>query len=221
MLPDPGTGAGRLIALRHGRSAWNVDRRFTGRVDVDLSAEGRIEAAEAAESLSWAGVRPQLVVTSGLRRTRLTAEILVGACGWDDVPVRASRDLDERDHGVLEGCTPDEAAAQFGADAVREWRRSAYGGPPSGETFEQVACRVRRSWAALVAPELARGGTVLVVGHGTSLRALLVAALGTPVETAARIEIPTGVPAEIIGAAGPRRADDTWPALVRELPCGS
>jgi 2,3-bisphosphoglycerate-dependent phosphoglycerate mutase len=216
-----GAGPGRLIALRHGRSAWNVDGRFTGRVDVDLAAEGRIEAAEAAEALRWAEVRPDLVVSSSLRRTRQTAEILVAACGWPDVPVQSEPDLDERDHGVLEGHTLAEAATRFGIDAVRGWRRSAHGGPPSGETFDQVLSRVRRCWTDLLEPRLDRGATVLVVGHGTSMRALLAVALGTPAETAARIEIPTGVPAEILGDAGRRRLDDAWPSLVRGSPCGA
>jgi 2,3-bisphosphoglycerate-dependent phosphoglycerate mutase len=202
----PSEPPGRLIALRHGCSTWNAAGRFTGSADVDLSDEGRCEATEAGLVLRRAAIQPALVVSSSLRRARRSAEIVDEVCGWSARLVVTS-DLDERDHGVLEGLTLSEAEAEFGAQAVRGWRRTGLGGPPSGESFGDVLARVRRAWEAVIEPVLEQGRTVAVVGHGTSLRCLLVAS-GAPTEIACEFEVPRARPARIT------RPEGRWQPLV-------
>jgi 2,3-bisphosphoglycerate-dependent phosphoglycerate mutase len=191
---DAGRGRGRLVALRHGRSEWNVTGRFTGSVDVGLSLDGRREARAAARALIETGIDPDLVVTSSLQRTIETGAILVDGCGWTGMRVVSTADLDERGHGVLEGLTRGEAEERFGVAAVRSWRRSAHAGPPSGESFGDDVVRVRRAWSAIVLPALGAGQDVVVVAHGTSMRALLVVAGALPTARAARTEVETAQP---------------------------
>jgi 2,3-bisphosphoglycerate-dependent phosphoglycerate mutase len=199
----PAEELGRLIAVRHGCSTWNATGRFTGSADVDLAPLGRDEAFDAGRVLAGAGVEPALVVSSALRRAHKTAGIIADLCSPRPELVRTA-DLDERDHGVLEGLTHHEAEVRFGVEQVRAWRRTDEGGPPSGESFAQVVTRVRRAWSGVIAPALLQGSTVVVVGHGTSLRGLLVAA-GAPSQAASRFEVPRAQPAEVglvIGEAG-------------------
>lgn len=201
-----GEHGGELIAVRHGCSIWNASGRFTGAADVGLSAEGQQEATEAAQVLRQTGVQPSLIVTSALTRARDTAEIIRQVCGWSSRVV-VTRGLDERDHGVLEGLTHAQAEQEFGAEHVRVWRRTGAGRPPQGESFQDVLARVENVWATLIRPELDADRTVIVVGHGTSLRCLLVAA-GESVERASRFEVPRAQPAFV------RRPSGAWEPVV-------
>jgi 2,3-bisphosphoglycerate-dependent phosphoglycerate mutase len=202
-----GDHPGLLVAVRHGCSIWNAADRFTGSADVDLAPEGQREAMEAGLILREANVQPTLLLTSTLRRARFTAEIISEACEWSP-RYAATAALDERDHGVLEGLTHQEAEERFGTERVRAWRRTGTGGPPRGESFADVLTRVERAWATLVQPELDADRTVVVVGHGTSVRCLLVAAGGS-IERASRFEVPRAQPALI------RRPNGRWEPLLR------
>jgi 2,3-bisphosphoglycerate-dependent phosphoglycerate mutase len=193
----------RLVVLRHGQSIWNAEKRFTGRADVDLDLTGVRQAMRCAETLSQCGVLPDTAHASPLTRAYRTAEILLAAMGLREVAVTRSSELSERHYGALQGMTQREAVFRFGADQVARWRRSLDGRPPQqagscgvgarSESFADVRERVHRYWQDAICPQLACSRTVLVVGHGTSVRALLCELEGLPEREAASVEVPTGV----------------------------
>ncbi|WP_084151996.1 2,3-bisphosphoglycerate-dependent phosphoglycerate mutase [Nocardioides halotolerans] len=195
--------AARLVLMRHGRSLWNAEQRFTGWADVDLDHLGVCEAVAAAERLRTDGVRPTVVHSSKLVRAARTADIVVQTLGLVDVCVERSWRLNERHYGALQGMTLAEANRRFGSERVARWRRSAAARPPQptdegrpvrAESFADVVERVEPWWRFRVVPALQRGTTVLVVAHGTTVRALLRHVESLDNEAAARVEVPTGRP---------------------------
>ncbi len=186
-----------LVLLRHGQSQWNLENRFTGFHDIDLSDAGREEAAEAGKRLAKAGIRFDQVFTSTLQRARNTAEIALENCGQQDLLKTIIRhdDLRERDYGDLTGLNKDDTRKKYGEDQVHIWRRSYDVQPPGGESLQDVVeKRVRPYYTAQIRPLLDAGKNVLVAAHGNSLRALLIIlGVETP-ETINQAELPTGVP---------------------------
>jgi 2,3-bisphosphoglycerate-dependent phosphoglycerate mutase len=181
-----------LILLRHGQSQWNLENRFTGWVDVPLSAKGEEEARAAGEKLR--GRRIDLLYTSPLKRAIDTATIALDAAGI--APPLTVRDaaLNERMYGDLQGLNKAEAAARWGDAQVKLWRRSYDVRPPGGESLADTAARVLPYWDAHILPDLRAGKNVLVVAHGNSLRALVMHLDGLSREQVLELEIPTGVP---------------------------
>jgi len=114
----------RLILLRHGQSQWNLDNRFTGWVDVDLTAEGEAQARRAGEQIAAAGFRPAVMFTSVLKRATRTGALALESAGLRDVPVINDWRLNERHYGGLTGLNKAETAATHGEDQVKIWRRS-------------------------------------------------------------------------------------------------
>lgn len=188
--------AGSLVVLRHGQSTANASRTFTGLLDVDLTERGGEQARAAAHLLAADGVRPDLVVTSPMRRAARTTELVVEAGGLQDVPVRASWRLAERDYGSLTGVGKSEARARYGPEGYVTVRRTLDGDPGpatdgqregwppayrdagsglpvpgAGETLRDVVRRVEPLWHEVRAT-VTDGATVMVVAHGNSLRAL-------------------------------------------------
>lgn len=186
-----------LVLLRHGQSQWNLENRFTGFKDIDLSDLGREEATEAGKKLAAAGIEFDAVFTSTLQRAYHTAEIALKEAGQSDLYriVIKEDDLRERDYGDLTGLNKDETKAKFGEEQVQIWRRSYDVQPPGGESLQDVVeKRVRPYYNLEIKPLLEQGENILVAAHGNSLRALLIIIGAETPETINKSEIPTGSP---------------------------
>ena len=209
----------RLILLRHGQSQWNLDNRFTGWVDVDLTAEGEAQARRAGEQIASAGFKPAVMFTSVLKRATRTGALALDAAGLRDVPVVNDWRLNERHYGGLTGLNKAETAATHGEDQVKIWRRSydipppplAPGGEwdfagdaryagqaiPDTESLKTTLDRVLPYWNEAIAPRLKAGEDVLIAAHGNSLRAIVKHLFAVPDDQIVGVEIPTGNPLEI------------------------
>lgn len=186
-----------LVLLRHGQSQWNLENRFTGFHDIELSDLGREEAAGAGRRLKALGVKFDAAFTSTLKRAGNTAEIALKNAGQEDLIAKLVRhdDLRERDYGDLTGLDKDETRAKYGDEQVHIWRRSYDVRPPGGECLEDVVeKRVRPYYEANIRQLLGDGKNVLVAAHGNSLRALLIILGAETPETINKAEMETGVP---------------------------
>ncbi len=186
-----------LVLLRHGQSQWNLENRFTGFKDVDLSDLGREEAKGAGERLKNASIQFNQAFTSTLKRAMHTAEIALTEAGQSHLIHTMVRhdDLRERDYGDLTGLDKDETRAKYGDEQVHIWRRSYDVAPPGGECLQDVVeKRVRPYYEANIKPLLDEGKNILVAAHGNSLRALLIIIGAETPETINAAEMETGVP---------------------------
>jgi 2,3-bisphosphoglycerate-dependent phosphoglycerate mutase len=214
----------QLVLLRHGQSQWNAENLFTGWYDVALTELGEHEARESGRLLADHGdLDLRVLHTSLLTRAIRTAELALGAAQLSWLPVRRHWRLNERHYGALQGLNKKETTEEFGATQVKEWRRS-YGTPPppaergsqhdpagdpryrdiprdllpTTECLADVVSRALPYWYDAIVPDLlsegARGGAVLVVAHGNSIRALRKHIDQIADEEIAELEIPTGIP---------------------------
>lgn len=181
-----------LTLLRHGESQWNLENRFTGWVDVDLSGKGEAEAVRAGTVL--ANVPIDMVFTSVLMRAIRTADLALTEAGRTALPVMRDQALNERHYGDLQGLNKAETAEKFGAEQVHVWRRSFDVAPPGGESLKDTKARVMPYYEAQIEPRLKEGSNILVVAHGNSLRALIMHIEGLTPDEILKTEIPTGVP---------------------------
>jgi 2,3-bisphosphoglycerate-dependent phosphoglycerate mutase len=211
--------AGQLVMLRHGQSQWNLDNRFTGWVDVDLSPAGRDEARRAGRLLAAEDFRFAIAYTSRLQRAIKTLWIALAEMDqtWVDV-VRHWR-LNERHYGALQGLDKAETAARHGDEQVHIWRRSYDTPPPpmvtddpghprfdprykhldarvlpAAESLADTLARVMPFWHDAIAPRLLAGDDVLVAAHGNSLRALVKYLDDVDDDVIPGLNIPTGIP---------------------------
>ncbi|MGH3753087.1 MAG: phosphoglyceromutase [Pseudonocardiaceae bacterium] len=207
---------GTLVLLRHGESEWNAKNLFTGWVDVPLSMRGEREAVRSGELLGAAGLRPDVLHTSLLRRAISTAHLALDIADRHWIPVRRDWRLNERHYGALQGKDKTQIREEYGDEQFALWRRS-YGTPPPpiepGSEFSQdgdpryadvdvprtecladVVARMLPYWESSIVPDLSAGRTVLVVAHGNSLRALIKNLDGIDEQAIAGLNIPTGVP---------------------------
>lgn len=182
----------RLTLLRHGESQWNLENRFTGWVDVDLSPKGEQEAQRAGELLKEVPV--DVVFTSVLQRAIRTAEITCAAAGHTGLPVHRDQALNERHYGDLQGLNKAETAEKYGAEQVHVWRRSYDVPPPNGESLKDTQARVAPYFREHIIPMLRQGKNVLVVAHGNSLRSLVMFVEHLSPEAILKTEIATGEP---------------------------
>jgi len=186
-----------LVLLRHGQSQWNLENRFTGFYDIDLSEKGRDEARDAGRRLKAAGIAFDQAFTSTLQRAIHTAEIALEEAGQGALLKTMIRhdDLRERDYGDLTGLDKDETRQKYGEDQVHIWRRSYDVRPPGGECLKDVVeNRVLPYYESAIRPVLEEGKSILIAAHGNSLRALLIVlGLETP-DTINKAEMETGVP---------------------------
>jgi 2,3-bisphosphoglycerate-dependent phosphoglycerate mutase len=210
---------GILVLLRHGESEWNSKGLFTGWVDVGLSHRGAEEAANGGRLLAGAGVRPDVVHTSLLRRAIQTANIALDQADLFWLPVRRSWRLNERHYGALQGKDKAQTRKEFGDEQFTLWRRSfdvppppiadddplsqagdpRYAGlppelVPRSECLKDVVERMLPYWYDVIVGDLAAGRTVLITAHGNSLRALVKHLDGISDAAIAGLNIPTGVP---------------------------
>lgn len=181
----------KLILLRHGESQWNLENRFTGSIDVELSVRGIREAARAAAILKH--TRIDKMYTSVMRRAIETADIVVSV-RKDRVPVERDEALNERSYGDLQGMNKADAARVFGAEQVKLWRRSYDERPPHGESLSDTANRTIPYMVREILPVVKSGKNVLVVAHGNSLRSIYMFLENLSREEVLELNIPTGIP---------------------------
>lgn len=181
----------KLILIRHGQSIWNAENRFTGWVDVPLSAQGRDEALRAAERLR--GTPLDVAYTSALRRAQDTLTIILDSLGVD-IPVIRDEALNERHYGDLQGLNKDETRARYGDEQVHIWRRSFATPPPNGEALKNTAERTLPFFERCILGDIKQGKNVLVAAHGNSNRSLVMQLDGLSGEEIMKVELATGVP---------------------------
>lgn len=209
----------KLIILRHGESQWNLENRFTGWVDVDLSPKGIEEAKLAGQVLQEKGVEFQHTFTSYLKRSIKTHFYTLEQMDRLWLPVTRSWRLNERHYGALQGLDKDEMIKQHGAEQVKIWRRSFDTPPPSlaqdsvmnpahdlryknlpqeaqplFESLELTIKRVLPIWSEEIKPKLLKNENVLVVAHGNSLRGLVKEIKQISNDDILELNIPTGKP---------------------------
>ena len=210
---------GILVLLRHGQSQWNLENRFTGWWDVDLSDHGEKEARLAGTLLATHKLAVDVAHTSVLTRAVRTLHLALEEMGRLWVPVRRHWRLNERHYGALTGLDKAETKAKFGADQFLAWRRGYETPPPpmprgdaldvrddpryaalppdvipDTECLADVVVRLLPYWHDAIAPDLLDGRTVLVAAHGNSLRALIKHLEAISDDAITELEIPTGIP---------------------------
>jgi len=206
----------RLVLIRHGQSAWNLENRFTGWWDVNLTDKGVKEAKAAGALMAAKGLDFDRCFTSYQTRAIKTLDLALEAMGRLWLPVEKDWRLNERHYGGLTGLDKAETAAKHGDEQVRIWRRSfdvppppmAPGGPfdlasdrryagiaiPATESLKDTIARVLPYWEQAIAPALRAGQRVLISAHGNSLRALVKHLSNIPDDEITGLEIPTGQP---------------------------
>jgi len=205
-----------LVLLRHGQSQWNLENRFTGWVDVNLTAEGEAQATRGGELIKAEGIEIDKAFTSVLTRAIRTCNLALEAAGQSFVPVVKDWRLNERHYGGLTGLDKAETAAKHGEDQVKIWRRSydvppppleagstydfkgdrRYAGAdlPDTESLKTTLDRVLPFWTGDIVPALKAGETVLVAAHGNSIRAIIKSLFDLSDEAILEVEVPTGNP---------------------------
>jgi 2,3-bisphosphoglycerate-dependent phosphoglycerate mutase len=208
-----------LVLLRHGESEWNAKNLFTGWVDVPLTEKGRAEATRGGELIADAGVLPDVLHTSVLRRAITTAQLALDVCERHWIPVRRSWRLNERHYGALQGKDKKATLEQYGEEQFMLWRRSYDTPPPRIDDEDQwsqagdaryaaladeivprtecladVVARMLPYWYDAIVPDLRSGQTVCVAAHGNSLRALVKHLDDMSEQAVVGLNIPTGIP---------------------------
>ncbi len=207
-----------LVLLRHGESDWNAKNLFTGWVDVPLTEKGRAEAIRGGELMVEAGLLPDVLHTSLLRRAITTAHLALDVADRHWIPVRRSWRLNERHYGALQGKNKAQVREEYGDEQFMTWRRSFDVPPPPiedddewsqagdpryadlGDEMPRTEClkdvieRFLPWWEQSVVPDLREDKTVLIAAHGNSLRALVKHLDGISDEDIVGLNIPTGMP---------------------------
>ena len=208
-----------LVLLRHGQSTWNLENRFTGWTDVDLTDQGRTEADEGGRLLKETGYVFDVAHTSLLKRAIRTLWIALDRMDLMWIPVHNTWRLNERHYGALQGLNKAETAAKFGDEQVHIWRRSFDVPPPVltpdderfpgrdpryasldpkdlplTESLKDTIARFLPYWEDTIAPEIRAGRRVIIAAHGNSLRALVKHLDQVSEKDILELNIPTGIP---------------------------
>ena len=205
----------KLVLVRHGQSLWNLENKFTGWTDVDLSENGIKEAKEAGKVLKEKGFSFDVAYTSVLKRANHTLDYILEELGEKDIPIHRSWRLNERHYGALQGLNKKDTADKYGDEQVHIWRRSYDVQPPAleendlrylemldqyDEYLPHTEClkdtieRVIPYWESDIKPALLEGKRVIIVAHGNSLRGLIKYLDNISDEDIVSLEIPTGSP---------------------------
>tara|TARA_B100001105_G_scaffold2085_1_gene1465 strand:- start:259 stop:1005 length:747 start_codon:yes stop_codon:yes gene_type:complete len=209
----------KLVLLRHGESEWNLENRFTGWTDVDLTKKGEMEARLSGQLLKEGGYEFDVVHTSVLVRAIRTMEICLSEMGVSKIPIHYNWRLNERHYGALQGLNKAETAAKYGDEQVLVWRRSYNTPPPklelederhprfdekyrdldskdlpASECLQDTVERFLPYWHEVIKPDILSGKRVLIVAHGNSLRALVKYLDNVSDDKIVGLNIPTGVP---------------------------
>ena len=209
--------AGKLILCRHGQSEWNLENRFTGWADVDLSPKGEQEAKDAGLTLKHEQLSFDLAYTSVLKRATRTLWIMLEEMSLTWIPVTNAWELNERHYGALQGLNKSQVVAEYGEEQVQIWRRSYDTPPPAlnddderhprfeiryasvldlpaSESLKDTLLRVKPYWQTKIIPSLLGNQDVLIVAHGNSLRAMVKMIENISDEEIVDFNIPTGIP---------------------------
>ena len=209
--------AGKLILCRHGQSEWNLENRFTGWADVDLSPKGEQEAKDAGLTLKHEQLSFDLAYTSVLKRATRTLWIMLEEMSLTWIPVINAWELNERHYGALQGLNKSQVAAEYGEEQVQIWRRSYDTPPPAlnndderhprfeiryasvsdlpaSESLKDTLLRVKPYWQTKIIPSLLGNQDVLIVAHGNSLRAMVKMIENISDKEIMDFNIPTGIP---------------------------
>jgi len=209
--------AGKLILCRHGESEWNLENRFTGWADVNLSPKGEQEAKDAGLTLKHEQLSFDLAYTSVLKRATRTLGIMLEEMSLTWIPVTNAWELNERHYGALQGLNKSQVAAEYGEEQVQIWRRSYDTPPPAlnddderhprfeiryasvsdlpaSESLKDTLLRVKPYWQTKIIPSLLGNQDVLIVAHGNSLRAMVKMIENISDEEIVDFNIPTGIP---------------------------
>jgi len=181
----------KLILVRHGQSLWNLEDRFTGWVDVPLTAKGEDEARAAGQKLK--GISIDVAYTSNLQRAQNTLRLIAESMGIQ-VPTIRDEALNERHYGELQGLNKARTAEKYGAEQVHIWRRSYDVPPPGGESLKMTAERTLPFFERSILGDIAQGKDVLVVAHGNSNRSIVMKLDGLTEEQVLQLNLATGVP---------------------------
>ena len=209
----------KLVLVRHGQSVWNLENKFTGWTDVELSKQGILEAKEAGKILKEKGFRFDLAFTSVLKRAEDTLGYILKEMGEENIEIRRSWKLNERHYGALQGLNKDETKKKYGEEQVHIWRRSydvrppelTYDDPrypgndpkykdlskeelPLTECLKDTLNRVLPYYNSEIKKHLLNGENVLIVAHGNSIRSIIKYIENISDEDIMSVEIPTGVP---------------------------
>ena len=209
----------KLVLVRHGQSQWNLENRFTGWTDVELSEQGVKEAKEAGKVLKEKGFKFDVAYTSVLKRANDTLNFILEELGEKDIPIKKSWRLNERHYGALQGLNKDETRQKYGAEQVLLWRRSTDVKPPElsedderypgndpkyselpkedlpkTENLIDTINRVMVYWNSDIKKDLQEGKRVIIAAHGNSLRGLIKYLDNMTDEEIIKLEIETGNP---------------------------
>ena len=182
----------KLFLVRHGQSQWNLENRFTGWKDVDLTEKGKQEAKEAGQLLK--NEKIDMAFTSVLKRAQHTLDIILKEINQQDLPVVENIALNERSYGDLEGKNKKEMAEEVGEEQVHLWRRSYDVVPPGGECLKDTCERVIPYFDQQILPKIKEGKNILISAHGNSLRALVMHLENLSPDEILKREIATGQP---------------------------
>ena len=190
----------KLVLLRHGQSQWNLENRFTGWKDIELSENGILEAKESGRLIKEKKIPIDIVYSSGLKRAIDTAIIAMKEANYDhlfnngELIIIKNIAVNERDYGDLTGLNKKETAEKYGKEQVHIWRRSYDVNPPGGESLKNVVERVKPYFENTMKKDLENSKNILLSAHGNSLRALFLILNFYTAETISTAEIPTGKP---------------------------
>jgi len=209
----------RIVLLRHGQSAWNLENKFTGWTDVDLTPQGIEEANRAGELMKKEGFAFTKAYTSYLKRAVKTLNCVLDKMNLDWIPVEKTWRLNEKHYGNLQGLNKAETAKKYGDAQVKLWRRSYDVAPaplepedprnprfearyaqvppaelPATESLKDTIARILPYWKEVIFPELDKTDEILVVAHGNSLRGIVKYLKNIPDENIVSLNLPTGVP---------------------------
>ena len=209
----------KLVLVRHGQSMWNLENRFTGWTDVELSEQGIKEAKEAGKVLKEKGFNFDVAYTSVLKRANDTLKYILEELGEQDIPVKKSWRLNERHYGALQGLNKDETKEKYGEEQVLLWRRSTDVRPPAlskdderypgndpkysdlkenelptTENLIDTIERVMVYWNSDIKKDLEAGKRVIIAAHGNSLRGLIKYLDNITDEEIIKLELQTGNP---------------------------